>query len=350
MIRFALFCSRLRLRALRFTVGVCFCLDPMTGTCDDATPPKREEEAPLLLIGNRSLVAGVLPQIGGLTVVIRTPDGPNLIDARPEEWTRLPEGAPLPPPTLRFRQLLGQTVWLGPQAAFWEDQSVLPEKQGANWPPDPTITRAGYRVLEHRPDRVSLESPPSPVWGVVLTKHLETLADGRLRFEATAINIRKVPVRKGLWFNLRALPEGRMYVPLRSLEDARLDSKGGLKQEFLNGFYSLTFDPATEGPVSGKAFLTPADGFIATEVPGGFLLLRFEPTPPGEVAPGQAPIEIYRSRDKNGILLLELEHHGPYTALEAGKSLRREEWIEFVPYSGPDSPEARTAFLKQQME
>jgi len=297
-----------------------------TGVAAEGTfPEKREEEAPLKLIGNQRLVVGVLPEIGGRVVVIRHPDGDNLLDARPEEWTALPEGHPNPPHDLRWKQDRGQVIWLGPQQHFWEHQEILPEKRGAAWPPDPTITQAAYRVVEHQPDRIVLESPPSDIWGVVLRKTITARQDGTIFFEAEARNATERSIPKDLWFNLRARPDARVLVPVGVESDVRLDDANGVEGNLSEGFYALSISGDHEGPAAGKAFIDPSAGAIVAEYPEGYLVLRFEEAAEDEMAPGHAAVEIFRSRSAVGEELLELEQHGPLVELGPGDSMTHSE-------------------------
>lgn len=294
-------------------------------------PERRPEEAPLKLIGNGALVVGVLPDVGGRVVALRTHDGENLLDGRPDEWTELPEGHPNPPHDLRWKQNRGQVVWLGPQAEFWEHQVVRPEKKGSGWPPDPTITQAAYEVLEHEPDRIVLESPPSEVWGVVVRKTIVAQPDGKILFEAEARNVTDAVLPKGLWFNFRARPDARVFVPVRDGRDVRIENPVGVVGEVVDGLFGLKIDPGHAGKASGKAFVDPSAGVIVAKFAEGCLVLRFDETSTEEVAPGQAPVEIFRSRDAAGDELLELEQHAPLVELEPGGTMRHSETWELLP-------------------
>lgn len=314
----------------------------------NAFPSPRADETPLLLIANDHLVVGVLPSHGGRVVLLRTPSGPNLLDARPATWSRPPftdVEALISPP---WEDDLGHIVWMGPQSDFWFNQDAFPSKHERRhvWPPDPYLTQLPYAVLLHTPDRIVVRSQISPVWGVQLTKTVHALPDGTIRFEVEAYNPGPRTVTRNLWLNFRALPSGREFTPVTDSGTLSLSVSHQAEVQILHGFASTVVPPGASHR-GVKTSLTPATGLIASTVPGGYLVLRFDSTPPDAVPPGQAPVEIYRVGFDHAELapLLELEHHGPLTRLEPGQRFSRQESWAFLPAPPAPSPDQAAAEL-----
>ncbi len=295
--------------------------------------------ASLCLLVGGGMEIGVTRGCGGRTVVMRASGGENLLQARPENWREQATNARMPDLDAPWSQDAGQVVWLGPQSRFWADQNVSkdPLMSARGWPPDPFLTEAPYEEVEHTRNRLVLRGPHSPVSQVTLTKTWTVLDDGRIRFEAEARNTGEKTIRKGLWFNLRALPAAKVYVPVASVKKVRRTGDAAVPFRYADGFVEIGLPRLAPGQerVDEKFFVEPSRGVIAASVPGGFLVLEFEPTAPDKVAEGQAPVEIYRLAERTGPGLLELEQHGPECELSPGDTMRRAETWRFVPWPAP---------------
>jgi hypothetical protein len=307
-------------------------------------------EAVLRVIRGGGMVVGVTPGCGGRTVLLRTEGGRNLLAAQPEKWAEQTANTSPPEVGGPWVQDAGQVVWLGPQSRFWAEQTLSDESavSAQGWPPDPFLTLAPFAEVEHSLGRLVLRGPHSPVSQLTLTKTWTAMDDGRVRFEAEARNTGSGRVRKGLWFNLRAIPSARVYVSVASVEKVRCTGDAGVPVRYADGFVEIglpTLKPGQER-ADEKFFVEPSRGMITAAVPGGFLVLEFEPTAPDQVAGGQAPVEIYRLAERDGSGLLELEQHGPECELSPGETMRHSETWRFLPW-----PEGRdggfpTAFLR----
>lgn len=306
--------------------------------------------ASLCLLVGGGLEVGVTAGCGGRTVLLRAAGGENLLHAHPEKWAEQAANTVMPASDAPWAQDAGQVVWLGPQSRFWADQSVSDKSEVSTrgWPPDPFLTLAPYEEIEHTQSRLVLRSPHSPVSQITLTKSWTTLADGRVRFEAEAKNTGVRAVRKGLWFNLRALSSARVYVPVASVEKVRRTGDAGVPVRYVDGFVEIGLPCLNPGQerADEKFFIEPLRGMIAAAVPGGFVVLEFTPTAPDKLAEGQAPVEIYRLAERNGPGLLELEQHGPECELSPGDTMRHAETWRFLPWPEGRESGFPTAFLR----
>ena len=114
------------------------------------------------------------------------------------------------------------------------------------------------------------------------------------------------------------------------------------------------FDPSSGIPpgktqLAAKAFLDPAQGWIAGFNAGACLLKQAAITPKDKVHPSQAFVEIYVSlMPTPNPGLLEMEFHGEYRTLQPKETLAFEETWKILPYAGPDTADGHIAFLKAQ--
>lgn len=301
--------------------------------------PGRAETVFLEKDGTR---VGVRPDSAGRIVALHFQDGPNLVDA-----SLIPDPAGDPPPLdYKWTQDRGEIIWAGPQATWWKDQDALPGKRNANWPPDPDWTLARFAILEHSPHHLVLQSPVSRITGLQLTKTIECLPGGKVRLQARAQNAARHPVERDLWFVFRAPASCRDYVPIHGPEAVRLIHPGGSRVQ--DGLHSLFLPPPDEtGVAANKASIQPAAPWIACEYPAGFLIFRFPPVSASAVAPGQAPVEIYRKVERGHAPLLEIETHSALARLRPGESLESWQTWEFFPVPAHDPD--RTAFLRRTL-
>lgn len=311
----------------------------------------REGESLLLWIEAGETRLGLLPEQGGRAVVWRSRDGENRLDARPETWAEPRSLADaeqkVEPP---WAEDFGQIVWMGPQSEFWVNQDAFPRQRDGRhvWPPDPYLTQLPYEVVMRRSDRLVLRSVVSPVWGVQLTKFYQVRPDGSVRFEVEAHNPGPRTITRNLWLNFRAPPGAREFVPVAGRESVSLSREAGVEVALHHGLAS-TWVPDGAAHRGVKASITPAEGWIAAAVEGGFLVLEFDPTDPAQVPPGHAPVEIYRVGFGHPELspLLELEQHGPLLTLQPGERASRGETWRWLPAPGIEQApvESQAAWL-----
>ncbi len=301
-----------------------------------------EGEEHLLLLRNGNRVCGVAPQIGGRVMVFRMESGQNVLDARPESWGDKPSSDVK---DLNWKQYFGESVWSGPQTDWWTAKEPYPIERIGTWPPDPAWEMAPFAVVEQTPTRVVLRSSASALTGMELTKTVELLADGRLRFQVRAVNRGTKAVTRDLWMIHRVPLAARCFAPLESetigpgvIEAARVQRIDGL------AVIEPKPQPSLKKDIGGKIMGTMKEGWMASILSGTILTVRFQPTDPEKVAPGHAAGEIFISPAMRP--LFELEHHGELKTLQPGEGMESKELWELKAYNGPDTAEEQARFLQ----
>ncbi len=195
------------------------------------------------------LVVEVSPRLGGRMLHLSLPGEPNLLLAG-----EAVESQPDPRVDAAGENIpyLGHEVWVGPQAAWWLDQTLNPARReaAAQWPPDPWLAHAPAQVLAQDRDRLVLQGAASPVSGVQLTKTFSIAADrpGTAELAVEMRNIRKVPVGHDIWFNSRVPPETRVFVPV-----ARDGSGVRVRADTGDGFDGLSQQQRRRAVLAGTA-------------------------------------------------------------------------------------------------
>jgi hypothetical protein len=319
----------------------------------DVVPSRVRLESP-------KLVLEVSPRLGGRILHLSLPGAPNLlrigeaVEAMPDPQVDA-NAANIP--------YFGQEVWVGPQAAWWTDQTLNParRKAAAQWPPDPWLAHAPAKVLAHEGNRLVLQGAASPVSGVQLAKTFSIAPD---RPDTTELavemrNIRKTPVAHDIWFNSRVPPETRVFVPVaRDGSGVRVrsdtgDGFDGLVSSSGDGLFSLELLPPSEGLQGrrGKVFIQPRAGWIAGFRAGQAFLIHFEPEPLERIHPDQGQVELYLAwqPEQADTGVMELEVHSPYVTLAPGEAATAREWWVVRKYDGPDRRDAQVAFLERML-
>jgi hypothetical protein len=319
---------------------------------DMATP----NEDRLLILYNDQVVIGLLPQVGGRVVLLRRPDGANVLHSDPALWTA--DEHPVPSGDAEFTAYNGHITWLGPQSGWWTSQNLNTARRDgrAPWPPDPWLIYGEFEVEEQSAAHAVLRGPESPVSGVQLLKTVRLSDAGTITVTAEARNVREEAVCWDVWSNTRLAGSCRAYVPLHPDRALRLEHGSGRPLEHrmtpprIVGRW-FTFDAAplpreVEG-TSAKAFLNPDPGLIAGFTPTDVFLKRFELTPPDEVHPEQAAVEIYQALARDPAEgLLELEAHSPFRRIAPGEALALQETWNVLPWQGTDAPREHVEFLE----
>ena len=298
----------------------------------------------------------VAPALGGRIVHASLHGRGNLLKAGDAAIAAQP--SPVPSADGDNIPYLGHELWIGPQARWWLDQDVNPQRRdsAAPWPPDPWLANARNRVLESSPSHIVLEGVPSPVSGLQVRQALRLVegAPGTLQLDAEAVNTRDREVHRNLWFNTRVPATSRVFVPVASPGDARLRADGsevydGPVAWWRDGLYSLQLDPPPPGKGGrrGKVFVAPSAGWIAAFVADQLLLIRFDLQPGDGIDPGHGQVELYLDwlAGDPAAGLLELEVHAPMRRLAPGEAMQARETWTVLPYDGPDAIDAQRARL-----
>ncbi len=323
-------------------------------------PGLRAEEGGLLRLQYAGVIVGIKLDAGASVLLLERGDSGNLLHSDPALWAQTP---PEPTPEAPFQAFNGHITWIGPQSMFWARQNLMPErrKSGADWPPDPYVLYGRFSVLERSEQRVLLEGPQSPISGVQLRKELRILEDGGVIVRTEARNIRKQPVALNLWSNTRVdgcwlclvpVPDrflrfdGRTWNPytMRSLSwdiDSGWFHFNALRVE------DLTADVQER---AGKAFLNAERGVIVAFGPKMVFLKRFATVKSGELAPGQAPVEIYQSVSRDPARnISELEFYNAFRTLQPNETTVIEERWDILPAPSETSTGGRLRWLAQTM-
>lgn len=252
---------------------------------------------------------------------------------------------------------LGHDVWVGPQSQWWSHQQINPERRAAsaNWPPDPWLSLAPAQWLQRDPDQLRLRGAASPVTGMQLEKtfRLDAAHPDTVHVQVNGRNIRDTPVAWDLWFNTRVHPNTRVFVPVGSADDIRVDGAPDASlpdHQWQGGMLTLRAGDASRGP-RGKWFVQPSAGWMAGFNGRQVLVIRFAHQPVSAIHPQQGQVELYL--DAGGIAegLLEMEVHAPYKTLQPGQQMQAaEQWTLLAWEGGDDAPAQRAFLCAQQLQ
>jgi hypothetical protein len=262
-------------------------------------------------------------------------------------------------PESDFVPYFGHENWVGPQSEWWQHQHVNAERlaEKAVWPPDPYLVLSGYKLQEKTAQKISMQGPASPVSGVALQKHF-ALVEGepnKIQLQLSAENIRDKTVAWDLWFNTRVPHSTFVYVPVAQESDVRVQQitdahYGPVENEFERGLWSLVNSPSsTHQGRRGKAFIQPAQGWIAAFRDQQLLIIQFPLVPKSTIHPEQGQVELYQEfrNGESRFGMLELEVHAPYKKLAPKAVMHASETWWLMPYSGEHSAAAHRAFLHE---
>jgi len=317
-----------------------------------ASPCRGEAgEGHLLLLHNGGRVVGITPLVGGRIVEFRLEAGKNVLDGRPERW----DGQPWKEPFGEgWKQCYGESVWAGPQADWWTEREPYPipaemkNVSPGDWPPDPAWDTDPYTITEQSATRVVLKSPISKLTGLELTKTVELLADGKLKFTVTATNRGDRVVTRDLWFLKRVPLESNRFLPLK-VEMTNWKYSEMVSVQKLDGLTVL--EPAANAQnladVAGKMYGTPSEGWMAEATAEAFFIVEFPVVDEARMAAQQAPVEVYCATPP--VPICEMEHHGEIETIKPGESMQCEETWRIVPNGKYLDAAAQAHFLRTEI-
>ncbi|MCX2842355.1 DUF4380 domain-containing protein [Microbulbifer thermotolerans] len=300
---------------------------------------------------NSKLSYSFTPQIGGRGLAFSAAGEKNLLKV----GTAVQE-QPNPDisPQAGFIPYQGHIIWPGPQADWWKQQEVNPQRRaaGAVWPPDPFTVLNDYELTAVSDKSATIVSPVSPVTGLQLTKEF-TLKDDVLLHRVTAVNRRETPVKWDIWFNTRVSPETRVYVPIADFSrDLRLEKFPEMTTEVKADAEKQRlglFGFARGENIKAKAFIEPSAGWIAAFTQGQLFVIEFPRQARDSIHPDQGQVELYLEQDPQNpdAGVLELEVHAPYRELAPGESMSATETWRALTYTGKNSVEAHLRALRE---
>lgn len=309
------------------------------------------------VLENDALRVEITPDIGGRVLSLQ------LIDQ--ENFFRIGEAVRKNPnPKVRTNAqnipYFGHETWVGPQSAWWTEQSVNKKRRAAKttWPPDPYLAVAPNNVIERTAQKIVMSTPASPISGVELKKTFAlTHIKNQVNVVVEAKNIRSESVAWDVWFNTRAHPDTQVYVPVATKEDVRTSDFTPLIAAPLgfavnDGIFALDLSaPVGEKSRHGKAFIQPSEGWMAGFRGDQVFIVRFVLQPLKNIHPEQGQVELYHDYHPNSPSegVLEMEVHGIYQTLAPGDSMTANEQWMLLRYDGPATHEARIAFLRKNL-
>ncbi len=279
-------------------------------------------------ISNADVTVGVIPEIGGTIVFLSKAGSHNLIKSNPELWDATKK--PHVDENTDFVSYCGHTVWLGPQNEWWIHQDVneAKKKTAADWPPDPYLYIAEYKVLQKSNNAIHIQSPHSPISGITIEKEIAVNPDGSVFIQATVKNTGNKKCAWDIWNNTRFDGMCKMSVTAEE-KDIRVvpvlnNQSTEMPFEIKNGCFSyLPQKPPKEySERSSKTFIYPTNPEISIISKGFLVQIRFEKHQRKEIHPQQGLVEIYNHTELvEGNDLLEIEYHSPYKTLNPGESM-----------------------------
>lgn len=307
-----------------------------------------------IFIKGGGLKLGVSPEAGGRAVFFGFEDGPNVLKA---DESLLLKPPPEPEELDGEFPLLGHEVWVGPQDAWWSQQSLHPKrlKKGVG-PLDPWLAAGRFKVVVRTESSVVLEGPASPVSGLKFKKSYELSPDGEARLAAEAKNVRDSSVAWGLWSNTRLTGSCRCFAPAASarfrMSAPEPEKVQALGYEIVDGFFSFVMEKPEGRTLQMKAFLNSPQGLLCAFGESFVFVKRFEASPASEVHQWQAPLEIFqRLSERPEENLLELEFHGPFKTLQPGDELSlRESWRLFKRSRSESNSKAQAEELRELLK
>lgn len=279
-------------------------------------------------ISNGDVRVGVIPEIGGTIVYLSQGDSPNLIKSNPELWDISKK--PIVNENTDFVSYCGHTIWLGPQKEWWIHQSINKEKQtsAADWPPDPYLYIAEYKIIEKTDSAIHLQGPHSPISGITIDKEIAVNPDGSVFIQATVKNTGDKPCAWDVWHNTRfdgmckmsinATKENIQVVPVLNESSTEMPfSTDNNTFSYIPQKPTLNFKER-----SSKTFIYPELPEISIETNGKIIQILFEKHKKEEIHPAQGLVEIYNHTEHGeGNDLLEVEYHSPYKKLAVGEKM-----------------------------
>ena len=171
------------------------------------------------------------------------------------------------------------------------------------WPPDPYLAFAQTRVVARAPDRLVLEGIDSPVTGVRLLKSFafDPADPATLDVSALARNIRDRPVSRDLWFNTRTSAATRVYVPVATAADVRIEAAEAMAPAWRIDAGVFAFLPPSTAGASrrGKVLMQPSAGWMAGFAHRQAFVIRFDHQPRSAIHPQQGQVELYLDHDED---------------------------------------------------
>ena len=307
---------------------------------------------------SEAIAVEITPDIGGRLLSANLVGQPNILLVG-DAVTAMPD-PPVSPESVNIGYL-GHEVWVGPQSEWWVHQSLNQARREARavWPPDPYLVLAKNKLVEKSARQITLQGSESPISGVAMQKQF-ALVEGKsnqLELTVSAQNIRDTQVAWDIWFNTRVPHTSFVYVPVKSLDDVRIEhltdaAYGPLAQDYHEGIFSLKNHASGQKGRKGKVFIQPSQGWLAAFRDQQVLIIAFDLQPKNRIHPEQGQVELYQEflNDRPAQGLLELEVHAAYKPLKPQEIMSASELWTLLPYTGAHTQQAHHEFLRKLMD
>ena len=276
---------------------------------------------------------------GGNLVDLRLTGQPNMMDTYSSTWQTTNPAMPSTSSKDRI-EYRGHTTWLSPQNNWWQYQSINPKLNASKstWPPDPYLTQLAYKVVEHFPNRLVIQSPPSKITGMQFTKIFQIENEQSLKLTTQAKNISDQKMNWGLWSNTRVKASGNAYIPISDQSTYVVehvnpwkvsDTKYRFEIEKFNGWLSL--GNLTSVPYDykrdTKLRVNPTGRMIIYRLDDQVLVKQTEPIDTNKLPAEHRSVECYRSESQALPTedLLEIQFLYPLQSIEPGQSIKASE-------------------------
>ena len=297
----------------------------------------------VITLTNGTIVIKLLPSVGGTLVSASLTGHENILNSDSTQWNESSDKRPSMDPAQPFKAYNGMIVWLSPQSEWWVKQDTYPKlkKSRSQWPPDPYLTSAAYKITNQTASEITLQSPESPNTHVQFTKTFRI--DGNKVFiTASARNCSKDTVSWGLWFNTRMNGWDKVFVPADSMDLKKTQymvypdiHKPALK--YADGCFSYRAVAPESGQAAynSKSFFSMENPVIIGYKHKQWLIIRSEKVDKARIHPEQGRIEIYIENSANKVNdLQELEMHFAYEKIAPGASIQASQNWEINPAQG----------------
>lgn len=297
----------------------------------------------LVVLSNGKIEIGILPDAGAALVRASLVGKKNILQSDSTLWNELPGQRASLDPKAPFKSYNGHITWLSPQSEWWINQDSLPElkKAHANWPPDPLLTVAPYRIISQTSGEITLVSPESKFSKVQFTK-IYRIDGNTVTLTTRARNFSKDTVSWGLWHNTRMNGWDAVFVQADSVallktQYMKQDDVRKPELNFDKGFYTYNsvFPESPQKVYKSKSFFNVEKPLIAGYHHQQWLIIRGDAFDPAQVHPNESRVELYieNSLYPEGDLQ-ELEIQFAYRKIAPGASIEASETWEIFPGSG----------------
>lgn len=315
----------------------------------------KKKENQVITLTNATIEIKLLPAVGGILVSASLTGHENILNSNSTLWNESPEQRPTMDPTQGFKAYNGMIVWLSPQSEWWVKQDTYPElkKVRSQWPPDPYLTSAAYKITHQTASEITLESPESLNSHVQFSKTF-VIDSNKVLIRASARNCSKDTVSWGLWFNTRMNGWDKVLVPADSIDLVKTlyfqypdIHQPALK--YADGCFSYQpVEPEVgQAAYKSKSFISVENPVIIGYKANQWLIIRSEKVEQSKIHPEQRRVEIYIENSANKANdLQELEMQFAYEKIAPWATIEASQNWEIIPANGLPTDDKLSSELK----